>query len=79
MTAESRSVDSAQVRHAIAALLRGGLVAFPTETVYGLGADADQPDAVAAIFRAKGRPHAHPLIVHVAHARAAALDLTRAL
>jgi len=50
-----------------AALLRdGGVVAFPTETVYGLGADALNPDAVARIFAAKGRPADNPLIVHVA-------------
>jgi len=44
----------------------GGLVAFPTETVYGLGADARNPDAVARIFEVKGRPTDHPLIVHLA-------------
>lgn len=44
----------------------GGLVAFPTETVYGLGADAQNPAAVAAIYTAKGRPTSHPLIVHLA-------------
>ncbi len=50
-----------------AALLRaGGLVAFPTETVYGLGADATDPAAVARIYAAKGRPADHPLIVHLA-------------
>ena len=43
----------------------GGIVAFPTETVFGLGADAFRPDAVAGIFRAKGRPSDNPLIVHV--------------
>jgi len=64
------AVDAATVRHAVEVLLRGGLVAFPTETVYGLGADADQPQAIAAIFHAKGRPKAHPLIVHVAQAGA---------
>jgi L-threonylcarbamoyladenylate synthase len=47
-------------------LRAGGLVAFPTETVYGLGADATNPDAVARIFTAKGRPATNPLIVHVA-------------
>lgn len=47
-------------------LAQGGLVAFPTETVYGLGARADDDAAVAAIFAAKGRPSDHPLIVHVA-------------
>jgi len=46
-------------------LRRGALVAFPTETVYGLGADAFQPDAVQGIFAAKGRPSDNPLIVHV--------------
>ncbi len=52
--------------HAAAARLAAGrLAAFPTETVYGLGADASDPQAVAAIFRAKGRPNDHPLIVHV--------------
>ncbi len=49
----------------------GGLVAFPTETVYGLGADAGSDVAVAQIFAAKGRPADHPLIVHVADAAAA--------
>lgn len=47
-------------------LLEGGLVAFPTETVYGLGADAENPAAVARIYKAKGRPSNHPVIVHVA-------------
>ncbi|MBC7501978.1 MAG: Sua5/YciO/YrdC/YwlC family protein, partial [Herminiimonas sp.] len=46
-------------------LEQGGLVAFPTETVYGLGADAENPAAVAAIYAAKGRPSNHPVIVHV--------------
>ena len=51
---------------AAANLLAGNLVAFPTETVYGLGADACNPDAVARIYSVKGRPADHPLIVHVA-------------
>ena len=51
---------------AAARLRAGGLVAFPTETVYGLGADATAPDAVARIFAAKGRPRFNPLIAHVA-------------
>jgi L-threonylcarbamoyladenylate synthase len=51
---------------AAANLLAGGLVAFPTETVYGLGADACNADAVARIYAAKGRPEDHPLIVHIA-------------
>jgi L-threonylcarbamoyladenylate synthase len=51
---------------AAANLMAGGLVAFPTETVYGLGADACNADAVARIYSVKGRPADHPLIVHVA-------------
>jgi len=51
---------------AASVLLAGGLVAFPTETVYGLGADACNPAAVAWIYSVKGRPADHPLIVHVA-------------
>jgi L-threonylcarbamoyladenylate synthase len=47
-------------------LRRGGLVAIPTETVYGLGADAEQPEALARIFAVKARPSDHPLIVHLA-------------
>jgi len=54
------------LRQAVDALLRGELVALPTETVYGLGADAANEQAVARIFEAKGRPADHPLIVHVA-------------
>src|SRR6186713_2507434 len=55
---------------AAARLAAGELVAFPTETVYGLGADAANPKAVATIFALKGRPSDHPVIVHVADARA---------
>ena len=53
------------VARAATLLKKGGLVAFPTETVYGLGADASNPDAVRKIFAAKGRPADHPLIVHL--------------
>lgn len=56
------------IERAVGVLLQGGLVAFPTETVYGLGADASNPDAVQAIYAAKGRPSNHPVIVHVAQA-----------
>ena len=52
-------------------IARGGLVAFPTETVYGLGADALNDRAVAAVFAAKGRPQFNPLITHVADTAAA--------
>ncbi len=54
------------IREAVAVLARGGLVAFPTETVYGLGADASNETAVRRIFTVKGRPADHPLIVHLA-------------
>lgn len=64
------------VAEAAASLLAGGLVAFPTETVYGLGGDATNDRAVAAIFAAKGRPQFNPLIAHVA-ATADALSLVR--
>jgi L-threonylcarbamoyladenylate synthase len=55
-----------QIDSAAAAIAHGELVAFPTETVYGLGADACNDAAIAKIFAAKGRPSDHPLIVHVA-------------
>ncbi len=61
-----RGDDPASVQAAAGRLAEGGLVAFATETVYGLGARADADEAVAAIFSAKGRPVDHPLIVHVA-------------
>jgi L-threonylcarbamoyladenylate synthase len=53
------------IRDAAAALKAGHLVAFPTETVYGLGADARNPEAVKRIYEVKGRPSDHPLIVHI--------------
>ncbi|MBL8435009.1 MAG: threonylcarbamoyl-AMP synthase [Zoogloea sp.] len=56
------------IQRAVQLLRQGELVALPTETVYGLGADALNPDAVAKIFTAKGRPSDHPLIVHLADA-----------
>lgn len=54
------------IKAAARVLEAGGLAAFPTETVYGLGADAENPQAVAAIYAAKGRPSNHPVIVHLA-------------
>ena len=57
--------DRPEIARAVALLRAGELVAFPTETVYGLGADASNPAAVAKIFAAKGRPTDHPLIVHL--------------
>lgn len=56
---------SQNVERAVALLNAGELVAFPTETVYGLGADAANPEAVAKIFAVKGRPADHPVIVHI--------------
>ncbi len=73
--------DPHAVREAAARLAAGELVAFATETVYGLGARADDDAAVARIYAAKGRPSGHPLIVHVADAVAAstfAADLSPA-
>jgi L-threonylcarbamoyladenylate synthase len=73
--------DPESIRVAAARLAAGGLVAFPTETVYGLGARADDDAAVARIFAAKGRPAEHPLIVHVPDvvaAREFAADLSDA-
>lgn len=63
--------DPAGLMAGVAVLRRGGLLAFPTETVYGLGADARNSAAVAGIYAAKGRPAFNPLIVHVADADAA--------
>ncbi len=68
---EIRAPDAAGIAAAVAALRGGGLVALPTETVYGLAARADSADAVASIYRAKGRPDFNPLIVHVPSLEAA--------
>lgn len=65
MTAR-RLVSEAEITRAADVLRSGGLAAFPTETVYGLGADASNAEAVRKVFTAKGRPHDHPLIVHLA-------------
>jgi len=69
--------EPALIRRAADLLRKGGLVAFPTETVYGLGAVAFDPAAVARIFEAKGRPAVNPIIVHVSDARAATELVTR--
>jgi L-threonylcarbamoyladenylate synthase len=61
-----QDLDQAAISAAARALEQGRLVAFPTETVYGLGADAENPAAVASIYAAKGRPQDHPVIVHIA-------------
>ncbi|MCO5101872.1 MAG: L-threonylcarbamoyladenylate synthase [Burkholderiaceae bacterium] len=60
-----RAADAAAIEDAAARLARGEPVVFPTETVYGIGADAANRDAVAAVYRIKQRPSGHPLIVHV--------------
>jgi len=67
-----QEAGQADIEHAARALEAGLLVALPTETVYGLGADAENPAAIAAIYAAKGRPQDHPVIVHIAPG--AALD-----
>ncbi|MEM8957556.1 MAG: L-threonylcarbamoyladenylate synthase [Pseudomonadota bacterium] len=73
-TTETLAPDRAGIARGAALLAAGGLVAFPTETVYGLGADARRDSAVAGIYAAKGRPAVNPLIVHLAEpAQAAAL------
>lgn len=72
-TLDSRDIDSAIIKEAAHIIQDGGLVAFPTETVYGLGADALCPEAASKIYQAKGRPSDNPLIVHIA----SYLDLER--
>ncbi|QWD65899.1 L-threonylcarbamoyladenylate synthase [Polynucleobacter sp. MWH-Aus1W21] len=66
MSSDSSLQSSAVINEAVQTLRDGGLVAFPTETVYGLGADAKNAKAIKKIFTAKGRPSNHPLIVHLA-------------
>lgn len=61
----SQQLTANDLDRAAAILAAGGLLAFPTETVYGLGADASDPVALEAVFRLKGRPSDHPLIVHL--------------
>ena len=65
---DAAAPDPPKIRKAADCIRRGGLVAFPTETVYGLGADALNPQAVTAVFEAKKRPFDNPPIVHVASA-----------
>ncbi|WP_281984341.1 L-threonylcarbamoyladenylate synthase [Thalassorhabdomicrobium marinisediminis] len=71
VTTRTFAADPAGLEAAAEALRAGGLVAFPTETVYGLGVDARNSDAVARLYQAKGRPSFNPLIVHVASFEAA--------
>jgi len=65
LTTKILAASHAAAAEAARRLLQGGLVAFPTETVYGLGADATHPEAIARLYRAKGRPSFNPLIAHV--------------
>src|SRR5579871_45075 len=65
MSVKVRTADGDAIREAAQILARGGLVAFPTETVYGLGVDATNGDAVARLFAVKQRPSINPLIIHV--------------
>ena len=62
--ARVRTADAAGIAEAARLIRDGGLVAFPTETVYGLGADATNAAAVARLYAAKGRPSFNPLIAH---------------
>ena len=66
------STNESDIRQAGEIIRSGGLVAFPTETVYGLGADALNAGAVSSVYKAKGRPSDNPMIVHIAYV--AALD-----
>ena len=60
------AIDAQAIKSCAEIIKRGGLVAMPTETVYGLGADATDADAAAKIYTAKGRPSDNPLIIHIA-------------
>ena len=71
LTTQILAANEAAVAAAARYLAQGGLVAFPTETVYGLGADAGNPEAVARLYLAKGRPSFNPLIAHVGDLEAA--------
>jgi L-threonylcarbamoyladenylate synthase len=66
VTIDSNHIDNDQLMSAVQILHNGGLVAFPTETVYGLGADGLNPEASKKIYSAKGRPSDNPLIIHIA-------------
>ncbi|WP_448582753.1 L-threonylcarbamoyladenylate synthase [Thermaurantiacus sp.] len=72
-TRPPRAADAHAIADVVRHLGRGGIAVVPTETVYGLAADAASPEAVARVFRAKGRPAANPLIVHVTGQEMAAL------
>ena len=65
-TIDKNNIDMKKIQEAGEILAKGGLVAFPTETVYGLGADAMDAAASGKIYSAKGRPSDNPLIIHIA-------------
>lgn len=67
MIMNTQIITQEHIEEAAACLKNGGTVVFPTETVYGLGADSANPDAVDKIYKAKGRPGDNPLIVHISH------------
>jgi L-threonylcarbamoyladenylate synthase len=71
LTTKMLTAGPTAAAEAAGCLKNGGLVAFPTETVYGLGADATQPEAIARLYQAKGRPSFNPLIAHVSDLAAA--------
>src|SRR5579863_43615 len=71
LTTRMVKADADAIGEAVRCLAAGGLVAFPTETVYGLGADATNGQAVARLYEAKGRPAFNPLIAHVTDQAAA--------
>ena len=62
---KTKIIDTKNITPAAQCLKNGGTVVFPTETVYGLGADAFNPNAIDKIYKAKGRPSDNPLIVHI--------------
>jgi len=76
--AHDDAAQTARIAQAVQRLADGRLVAFPTETVYGLGGDALTPQAITRIYTAKGRPANHPVIVHVAHGADLAFWVTHA-
>ena len=65
---DTKILTEKEIKEAAEILSSGGLVAFPTETVYGLGANALDPEAVAKVYEAKGRPSDNPMIVHICRA-----------
>ena len=66
---DAKKIDDGLIERCAEILREGGTVAFPTETVYGLGADALNPEAIKKIFIAKGRPFDNPLIIHISKTR----------